>query len=349
MRAIEDGSGHFLGIVRTGLVTEALDRIVGQEQERARPNRVVLCDEEGRLLARLAPEDPMVEQADESLRVEPSRVPQEIAQRARRPQLATDTPRPSRGRRAIRALRASVPRQLPRPARHPGMAGGGGGGRGRAAGRRRAGSAGQCLARFRARGERPHPRRGNPHVADGATGPGRGRGFLVAHAPVRVRPLLAAIRVPRRPGRDGGTGAGQDGDAGHEQVRPRGPRAPPLPDRPRARAGGRAGPGDAAFLRHQGLHDPLGAALAGRARPAAGALSRDDDRGHPGVAGDDRQVHRRRHHGRLERAHALRGPPAARLRGRPARAGGRRSACARRPNGRGGLRCSRASASIPTR
>jgi adenylate cyclase len=78
MRAIKDREGRFVGVLRTGLRTETIDRIIWEEQERVRPNRIVLCDEEGRLVARLAPEDAVVEEADTSLRIVPARPPEEI-------------------------------------------------------------------------------------------------------------------------------------------------------------------------------------------------------------------------------------------------------------------------------
>jgi adenylate cyclase len=83
MRALKDREGRFVGVLRTGLRTETIDRIVWEEQERARPNRIVLCDDEGRLVARLAPDDALVEQPDTSLRIAPARVPEDIARALR--------------------------------------------------------------------------------------------------------------------------------------------------------------------------------------------------------------------------------------------------------------------------
>ena len=83
LRAMRDRSGRFVGVLRLGLRAETVDRIVREEQERARPNRIVLSDEQGRLVSRLSPADPVVELPDESLRVAPARVPPEI-QRALR-------------------------------------------------------------------------------------------------------------------------------------------------------------------------------------------------------------------------------------------------------------------------
>ena len=77
LRALRDHGGEFAGVLRLGLRTETIDRIVHEEQERARPNRIVLCDEEGRLVSRLSPSDPLVEE-DGSLRVVPRQLPEEI-------------------------------------------------------------------------------------------------------------------------------------------------------------------------------------------------------------------------------------------------------------------------------
>ncbi len=93
-RAVVDGEERFAGVVRLALRTEALDRILREEAERARPHRLFLADEQGRLVTRAEPEDPLVEQDDRfrSLRVEPRRLPAEIAQALRQPVLAALTP-----------------------------------------------------------------------------------------------------------------------------------------------------------------------------------------------------------------------------------------------------------------
>ncbi len=83
MHALKDREGRFVGLLRTGLRTETIDRILWEEQQRASPNRIVLCDPEGRLLARLVPGDPLAPQPDDSLRIEPARVPEEIARALR--------------------------------------------------------------------------------------------------------------------------------------------------------------------------------------------------------------------------------------------------------------------------
>ena len=78
LRALRDRTGGFAGVLRLGLRTETIDRIVHEEGERARPNRIVLCDEAGRLVSRLSPTDPLVEE-EGSLRVVPPHLPEEIA------------------------------------------------------------------------------------------------------------------------------------------------------------------------------------------------------------------------------------------------------------------------------
>ncbi len=83
MRVVKDRTGRFVGVVRISQRTETIDRIVWEEQERFRPNRIVLCDDLGQLVARLAPGDPVVEQPDTSLRVAPAHPPEEIARALR--------------------------------------------------------------------------------------------------------------------------------------------------------------------------------------------------------------------------------------------------------------------------
>jgi len=88
-RAVADDRGGFVGVVRLGLQTEALDRIVAEEGKEASPLRIFLCDEQGRLVARMHPDDPLVEQQDEfeSLRVESRRLDPEVALALQRPEV----------------------------------------------------------------------------------------------------------------------------------------------------------------------------------------------------------------------------------------------------------------------
>lgn len=78
LRTLRDPSGKFAGVLRLGLRRETIDRIVWEEQERARPNRILLCDEQGRLVSRLSPADSLAEQPDTNLRVVPAKAPEEI-------------------------------------------------------------------------------------------------------------------------------------------------------------------------------------------------------------------------------------------------------------------------------
>jgi adenylate cyclase len=83
MRATKDRDGLFVGVLRTSLRTETIDRIVWEEQDRVRPNRIVLCDDQGRLVARLAEGDAVVEEPDDSLRIAPAQPPEEIVRALR--------------------------------------------------------------------------------------------------------------------------------------------------------------------------------------------------------------------------------------------------------------------------
>jgi len=91
-RAVVDGGGRFEGVVRLALRTEALDRMVHEEAERARPHRLFLADEQGRLVTRPEPGDALVEQADQygSLRVEARTLPPEIEEARRQPERALE-------------------------------------------------------------------------------------------------------------------------------------------------------------------------------------------------------------------------------------------------------------------
>jgi adenylate cyclase len=88
-RAVADDRGGFVGVVRFGLRTETVDRIVAEEAKEASPQRVFLCDEQGRLVARIHPDDALVDQHDEyeSLRVESRRLAPEMALALQRPEL----------------------------------------------------------------------------------------------------------------------------------------------------------------------------------------------------------------------------------------------------------------------
>ncbi len=75
-KAIDDRPGHFAAVVRVGLLTRAIDAL--PRMQSGDGERVLLCDGEGRLVARLSPEDPIVSQ-NGHLRVAPAHVPPEVS------------------------------------------------------------------------------------------------------------------------------------------------------------------------------------------------------------------------------------------------------------------------------
>src|SRR6476469_7700441 len=56
------GGARFIGVLRAGIVSAALDRL-GIAPPAGDPHRLFLCDANGRLVTRLAPEDPYVVEA----------------------------------------------------------------------------------------------------------------------------------------------------------------------------------------------------------------------------------------------------------------------------------------------
>lgn len=79
-KAVEESPGHLVGVARAGLLERTIDALPRQgaeEVDPGGPERVFLCDPQGRLLTRLAPDDPLVVQGDD-LRVSPRSVPPEI-------------------------------------------------------------------------------------------------------------------------------------------------------------------------------------------------------------------------------------------------------------------------------
>ncbi|HLK39668.1 MAG TPA: adenylate/guanylate cyclase domain-containing protein [Polyangiaceae bacterium] len=75
-KAVEARKGGFAGVVRVGLFARTIDALV--RPPAGDPERVVLCDAEGRLVARLDPGDAIALVGDD-LRVAPAHVPPEIA------------------------------------------------------------------------------------------------------------------------------------------------------------------------------------------------------------------------------------------------------------------------------
>ena len=77
-KAVEDTPGHFAGVVRVGLLAatiDALPRMARMDE----PQRVILCDGEGRLVARLDRNDAVEPTKDKDLRIAPRNVPPEVA------------------------------------------------------------------------------------------------------------------------------------------------------------------------------------------------------------------------------------------------------------------------------
>jgi adenylate cyclase len=80
-KAVEDTPGHLVGVVRVGLLARTIDavpRMGVDDVDPGGPERVLLCDPRGRLLARLDPSDAVAPSGDD-LRVVPTHVPAEIA------------------------------------------------------------------------------------------------------------------------------------------------------------------------------------------------------------------------------------------------------------------------------
>ena len=78
LKAIEDRTGDFLGVLRVGLLTEQVDELTRRESTARAPHLVFICDEEGRLVSRLSSADRLREESDDSLRVDPATEPPEV-------------------------------------------------------------------------------------------------------------------------------------------------------------------------------------------------------------------------------------------------------------------------------
>ena len=79
-KALEDGRGHFAGVVRVGLLADTIDALprMAHGDDPRDAQRVILCDPAGRLVARLEAGDP-IEVVKDDLRVAPRHMPPEIA------------------------------------------------------------------------------------------------------------------------------------------------------------------------------------------------------------------------------------------------------------------------------
>ena len=80
-QVINDAAEKFAGVLRVGLLTRQLDDAIKSAKIVANgspdPHRVFICDADGRLITRLAPDDQLVEDNDD-LRVAPASLPAEV-------------------------------------------------------------------------------------------------------------------------------------------------------------------------------------------------------------------------------------------------------------------------------
>lgn len=89
-RALRGAEGEFAGVLRAGLLSEAIDEVARlrvDEQDPADPHRVFLADLDGRLVSRLGPGDRLVRDGDD-LRVRSAALPEEIGRALAAPALA---------------------------------------------------------------------------------------------------------------------------------------------------------------------------------------------------------------------------------------------------------------------
>jgi adenylate cyclase len=95
MRAVEDRQQRFVGVLRVALLRERLEQNVRDfkvdERVADDPHRVLLCDQNGRLVTRLTPEQGM-EWFDDDYRVVPEGLPPEIAAALAHPALKQVAP-----------------------------------------------------------------------------------------------------------------------------------------------------------------------------------------------------------------------------------------------------------------
>lgn len=89
MRAVEDRSGAFIGVLRAAILDRALDTLAAPEP--GAPERTFLCDEQGRLLTRFSKED-VLKDEDGDLRVSSKKTPPEVVAALARPELAQIRP-----------------------------------------------------------------------------------------------------------------------------------------------------------------------------------------------------------------------------------------------------------------
>lgn len=82
MQGLRDQQGRFLGVLRVGLMSSALDRAVKQVSLTRvgvrDPHRIFVCDTQGRLITPLAPTDRIAPTKEDDLRIMPEMIPGEI-------------------------------------------------------------------------------------------------------------------------------------------------------------------------------------------------------------------------------------------------------------------------------
>jgi adenylate cyclase len=88
MKAVEDRAGHFLGVVRVGILESQIDHMAIDPVTRnpGDPHRIFICDSQGRLITRLSDRD-TVEDLGGDLRVRPSHPAPEIVRALGHPAL----------------------------------------------------------------------------------------------------------------------------------------------------------------------------------------------------------------------------------------------------------------------
>lgn len=87
MKVVENREGRFVGVVRVGILARQIDEMVQKRQADDPHFRVFLCDDQARLITRLAPDDHLGEEADTSLRIHPPKAPPDIAMALEHPAL----------------------------------------------------------------------------------------------------------------------------------------------------------------------------------------------------------------------------------------------------------------------
>lgn len=94
-QVVDDALGKFVGVLRVGLLTQQLDDAIKSVEIVAKglpdPHHIFICDADGRLITRLSPDDPLIED-DEDLRVAPVGLPAEVKAALEMPRLRDVSP-----------------------------------------------------------------------------------------------------------------------------------------------------------------------------------------------------------------------------------------------------------------